>query len=262
MAFRMMKSLPLLQKFTQSTAISAARVDPVVNMVENRLLSVATFAKERGMVRNSVIAGSLWFVGDAIAQGIDQRGSGSDVYVWDWKRTMRMTGMGLFVSGPTLSVWYHYLHQKTSHLAASKTRLVLTKMAADQLIFEGPYLALNFCITSFLEGHSMDQLKEKFQNHFVPTFKVDCAVWPTAQAINFSVVPIKWQTPYCSVVCIFWNAFLSIVNHKDEDPLNNENELETINIDTSYLSNFNNVPMRRVDHAFQNVYRSGGIMWA
>ena len=49
---------------------------------------------------------------------------------------------------------------------------------------------------------------------FVPSYIADSVLWPVAQAINFSFVPVNLQPVYVNVLNVFWNAFLSYMANK------------------------------------------------
>lgn len=78
----------------------------------------------------------------------------------------------------------------------SKTKGIAAKVAADQLIFEPPFMTLFFTITSLLENRGplakplseeekkesvFDKITEKIRHEIVTTYLIDCCVWPTVQ---------------------------------------------------------------------------------
>lgn len=179
--------------------------------VQKVLHSYSRATAERPYRTNILTAGVLWFSGDVISQKADGR-AWSDL---DWRRTARITAYGLCVAGPVYCWWYSFLERKTAHLAQrSVWKYIAAKVAADQLIFEPPYLLLFFSLTSIMEGHTLHQIRSKLKQDYLSTFIVDCQVWPFAQVLNFRFVNPLYQSLVVNGVCVGWNAYLSFVKHK------------------------------------------------
>ncbi|RYG44337.1 Mpv17/PMP22 family protein [archaeon] len=48
-----------------------------------------------------------------------------------------------------------------------------------------------------------------------PTLKVNWLVWPTLQAINFSIVPLPYRILFVNTASLFWSAYLSSMANND-----------------------------------------------
>lgn len=48
------------------------------------------------------------------------------------------------------------------------------------------------------------------QEVYVTTYLADCAVWPVLQYVNFSYVPVQYQTLFVNIANLGWNTFLSL----------------------------------------------------
>ena len=55
---------------------------------------------------------------------------------------------------------------------------------------------------------------EKLRTSLWPTLIENWKVWPAAQVLNFSVVPLKFQILFVNCVAIWWNFVLSMMQHK------------------------------------------------
>lgn|SRR3990167_2397363 len=157
-------------------------------------------------------SGVLWFAGDLVAQKIEGKKH-------DWLRTCRMTMYGLCVAGPTFVWWYNFLDRNTLFLMKyGKPLFVAGKVFADQCIFEPIYLLVFFSATTALnhfdKPNTFELLKQKVKSEFVSTYIVDCTIWPTIQAVNFSIVPVRYHPLVVNTVNIGWNCFLDYVSHK------------------------------------------------
>jgi hypothetical protein len=62
-----------------------------------------------------------------------------------------------------------------------------------------------------LNGSNPNEIKEMVKDEYIRTFAIDTAVWPIAQAINFRLVPARFQALYVNFISIGWAAFLSLV---------------------------------------------------
>ena len=49
--------------------------------------------------------------------------------------------------------------------------------------------------------------------------QADWALWPAAQALNFSVIPAQFRVLYVCGVTLCWNTFLSYYKHKVSDDI-------------------------------------------
>ncbi|KAG2386547.1 hypothetical protein C9374_002291 [Naegleria lovaniensis] len=58
------------------------------------------------------------------------------------------------------------------------------------------------------------KIMSKLKKDYFHTFLVDMIVWPPLQYFNFFLVPSAYRVLYINFCCIFWNAFLSMQQHK------------------------------------------------
>lgn len=70
-----------------------------------------------------------------------------------------------------------------------------------------------FGTMGLLKGSSKTEIKELIEEEYVPTFIIDTAIWPVAQAINFRFVPARFQALYVNVISLGWAGFLSLVTN-------------------------------------------------
>lgn len=77
----------------------------------------AASVESHSFVRQGLMAGFFYCVGDITAQSIEYlnkaRESGSTTWAYDWRRTARMGTFGLLIAGPMLAGWYRTLHAVT-----------------------------------------------------------------------------------------------------------------------------------------------------
>lgn len=103
-------------------------------------------------------------------------------------------------------------------IPGNSVRAVVSKMVIDQTVFAPTIIASFFIGQGFLEGRTVDEVKEKFQRAFVPAMLANWSVWPAAQFVNFKFVPLPLQALYVNVVSLGWNTYLSLANAKHGKP--------------------------------------------
>ncbi|KAJ2339131.1 hypothetical protein GGF43_006712, partial [Coemansia sp. RSA 2618] len=92
---------------------------------------------------------------------------------------------------------------------SDKARAVLKRIAVDQTVF-APFASGAFVVgMGVLEGLGSDDLLERIRVQYPKVLLVGYLVWPAAQLINFSVVPLIYRVPFGSMVGLFWNTYLS-----------------------------------------------------
>jgi protein Mpv17 len=175
----------------------------------------------------------LWFTGDQVAQRLEGNKQ------IDWNRSCRMTAFGLCFAGPLYAWWYPFLERRTAHLlSGSQRKYIFTKVPfpvtnstniitpsahffkvlCDQTIFEIPFLTLFFTSTTIMEaGFRQPDLqgviKEEVKTKLPTTYALDCCLWPAAQVLNFTRVPVMYQSLFVNTLCTLWNSVLSFAKH-------------------------------------------------
>lgn len=67
-------------------------------------------------------------------------------------------------------------------------------------------------MTIVIDGGDWAAVKQRLRTRYLQTLVVNYAVWPTAQFINFLLLPSSLQVPFASTIGVFWNAYLSLKN--------------------------------------------------
>eukprot|EP01137_Pigoraptor_chileana_P011234 Opistho-2@61773 len=140
--------------------------------------SLSACIARQPLLANTALYSSLFLAGDVVQQRLEG-------HTVDWMRAARMGAVGL-VLGPFHHHWYAFIDRR---LPSSQGIInVVKKVTVDQALFAP------FCILSFfggvatLEGKPAADVKEEVGRKFWPTYKVDCAIWPVAQVLNFYFV--------------------------------------------------------------------------
>ncbi|RKP04191.1 hypothetical protein CXG81DRAFT_3577, partial [Caulochytrium protostelioides] len=125
----------------------------------------------------------------------------------DWHRVAVMTSFGLFAAGPAYTWWYRFLDRLVWKTA-------LTKVVADCILFDPPFLAFFFTSTNLMRGASLNEALAHLKDEFTTTYLIDLAIWTPIQIINFRWVPILVQPLVVNSFNVGWNTYLSYVTHR------------------------------------------------
>jgi len=67
-----------------------------------------------------------------------------------------------------------------------------------------------------MEGCSVDQIREKYGDMYIPALFANWRVWPLAQLINFRYMPLPYRVPFQSTCGVLWTIYLSILNSQED----------------------------------------------
>jgi len=163
------------------------------------------------LVTNTIVSGSLMGLGDYAQQSLERWTGNRAKNDHDWKRTGRMTTVGL-IAGPFVHGWYKFLD---SALKGTSKSIIVKKVLADQLVAAPSLLAGFFLGMGMLEGKSLALCVNELKEKFLFVFMIDCTFWPPLQVINFCFLPPHLRVLYVSSMVFFWDTFLSYAKHKD-----------------------------------------------
>jgi protein Mpv17 len=90
----------------------------------------------------------------------------------------------------------------------------MVKTALDQAFFSPAILAIFMGGISVLEGRSMDEIKQKFQNSYSNGLINSYCYWPFVNMFTFAIIPVHYRPIVNSCFGIGWNSYLSHMNQK------------------------------------------------
>ena len=109
--------------------------------------------------------------------------------------------------GPGLRYWYGFLDRAikghTPRIKAAK------KVLVDQLVCSPIFLGTFISVVGALQGENFEGIKRKLQSEYKDILLTNYYIWPLAQLVNFSLIPLNYQVLFAQVVAIFWNTYLS-----------------------------------------------------
>ena len=96
------------------------------------------------------------------------------------------------------------------------TRVVLLKCLCDQLFFATQQDFLFLLLCAYSDRKQLPQAIEEVKRTFLPTWLIDCSLWPVVNFVGFAMVPYTLQPTYMACVQFFWQIYLSSVAAKEE----------------------------------------------
>ncbi|KAI9477380.1 hypothetical protein BX667DRAFT_506523 [Coemansia mojavensis] len=176
----------------------------------------------------SLFSGSVSATGNIIAQYLDTWSSGSNqtettfFSKYDPLKTARFFVYGVCFA-PVSYRWHAFLNHrfplealakasaaaKSGQSLSGKAAAVFKRISVDQIVF-APLASGAFVVgMGVLEGLNMEKLRERVRLQYPQVLLAGYLVWPAAQLINFSLVPLMYRVQFGSLVGLFWNTYLS-----------------------------------------------------
>lgn len=166
------------------------------------------FSKKYLLYTNTGISVIMSCAGDGLQQKYQVLQK--EIPGWD-KRRSRDVGITGFMFGPFCHYWYQYLDRWfPGHTAA----IVAKKLIVDQLICSPVVISSFLFVTSYLEGKRNKELTDEMIKKGKTLYLAEWIVWPPAQLINFSVVPLKYRVLFDSGVSFGFDWYFSAVKYR------------------------------------------------
>lgn len=167
------------------------------------------FLVRKPYLAQSIQVSVLMGAGDVLAQTFVEKKSIKEINVY---RTFQFAGIGFCFIGPCLRLWYGQLEKICKH-QRHRWKMAITKVSLDQLVFAPIFLTAITTIVSLLQGMELQNVIKRLKNDYWELLRANYCIWPLAQLINFSVVPLNYQVLFVQVIAIVWNTYLSVKLH-------------------------------------------------
>ncbi|GAB0099571.1 mpv17-like protein [Sergentomyia squamirostris] len=170
---------------------------------------VKTFFRQRPLVANSIIYGSLYVGAEFSQQWITRKIFAKPPEAIDQTALGRYAVMGTFIYSPILYGWYKWLDKR---YVGTALKILLPKLAMDQFVLTPVLLVVFFTGMSVMEG-AEDKVQECRQK-FIPTFIRSCLFWLPVQTLNFIFIPPAFRVTYMGVCAFAWVNILCWVKRQ------------------------------------------------
>jgi len=210
-----------------------------MNLVANSVVmkQIRSYFAVHPIKSQSLLAGTLWAVGDFISQKYIERDVDEDnpnamttsdktshpsFMNLNWKRVGTMVIYGTLLQGPMNYYWYRALSKHVDGKYSKKSKEILLKVCVDQMIM-GPtqlILFISFCtvVEKLLAGKKVtsEAVTHKIHSKFLNMFLVDLSIWPFVQSLNFAFVHPRYQPVVVNSVSVVYNTILTYIQHHAE----------------------------------------------
>ena len=180
-------------------------------MFKHAFIRLQLFFKKPKFIPLLLFNGLSCVVMDSIADCFEQKIIENRPTPYDYNRTFTFSATGFF-GGCSDHIWY-YLIEKG--FPGRTRRNITIKVTLDQFFYSAFEIVGFFILYNLIDGkgyrEGIDELKKKF----VETLTVSYLIWPIAQIINFTFVPLSLRVIYSEVVSLVWSTYLSWVKHRD-----------------------------------------------
>lgn len=121
-----------------------------------------------------------------------------------------------------------------SKLPGRTFNTVVKKVLVDQTIASPIVISLFFITLGIMRQESLNQTMTEIREKFIRLYKAEWIVWPTAQIINFWILPLKYRVLYDNTISLGYDVYTSMVIN--EPVQNKELNERTIKIRKEQLS--------------------------
>ncbi len=141
------------------------------------------------------------------AEYISQKMAGIE----DQKRINTFTMWGMFLGIPN-----HFWQQIIATYGPDPLKSIwnfLATLAIDHICWKIPILYIFVTYVTYRQSSKNSTLSdawEKSKRINPPIQKAAVLVWPTAQILNFLIIPLPLRTLYMNVTLLFWTIYLAI----------------------------------------------------
>lgn len=107
------------------------------------------------------------------------------------------------------------------------TIATIARVTVDQLVFSPFILAVFMGGISILEGRTAEEIKEKYKSSYFTGLMNAYRFWPFVNLFTFACIPVHYRPIVNSSFGLIWNSYLSHLNQKATQALQNNNASAT-----------------------------------
>ena len=166
-----------------------------------------------------ITSGVLTGTGDVIAQQLIEK-----VDTHDLRRNTKMACLGLFFTGPAQFKMYLTVDKLWP---LSDRRSIVKKVVATQLLWAPFIIGSIFVMSDLLDGRTMEEMEAKLRTSYLRTLRTGYMLWPAAQLVIFTYVPLNLRGPITNCIALFWNTYLTWTINKKVDFESNDGNFKS-----------------------------------
>ncbi|XP_070505915.1 mpv17-like protein 2 [Chironomus tepperi] len=172
--------------------------------LSNNLIKVS-FSDKFLLTTNCLISVSLSSVGDIIEQNLE-------IYRKEIEKYDIIRSRNMAASGLTVGVFCHFWYKVLDNRLPGRTfKIVVKKVLVDQMIASPIVISLFFVTLGLMKRESMNETMIEIREKFLRLYKAEWVVWPTAQVVNFWILPLKYRVLYDNTISLGYDVYTSMV---------------------------------------------------
>ncbi|KAL2930029.1 Protein SYM1 [Bienertia sinuspersici] len=156
----------------------------------------------RPILTKSVSSSLIYMVADITSQTIAPPSSEP----YDIIRTLRMTGYGGMILGPTLHYWFNFL---SKILPGRDLLTTVKKMTLGQTVFGPIMTAIFFSMNAAFQGENSGEIFARLKRDLLPTMLNGIMYWPICDFITFKFVPVQLQPLVSNSFSYVWTVYMT-----------------------------------------------------
>mmetsp|Transcript_57822 Transcript_57822/g.126525 ORF Transcript_57822/g.126525 Transcript_57822/m.126525 type:complete len:249 (-) Transcript_57822:96-842(-) len=143
------------------------------------------------------------------ALGMDCQGQAVHAYhALDWGRTARMMAWSFSTGTPLAHYWFNWLDRTIRPRKPTTPLTACIKVALDQALMSPVGLCVFFGTQRLLEGEPHLTVMD-LESKLLPALIAGWSVWPLANLITFSVIPLQQRVLFVNIIAIGYTSYLS-----------------------------------------------------
>ncbi|KAK6938594.1 Mpv17/PMP22 [Dillenia turbinata] len=158
--------------------------------------------ESRPLITKSITSSLIYTAADLTSQAITVQPSDS----FDFKRTLRMAGFGMFILGPSQHAWFNFV---ANVLPRQDMVTILKKLLMGQVIYGPSINSVFFSLNAALQGESAGDIVARLKRDLLPTLRNGLLYWPVCDFFTFKFVPVHLQPLMNSSFAYIWTIYLT-----------------------------------------------------
>ncbi|KAE9551971.1 hypothetical protein FO519_004823 [Halicephalobus sp. NKZ332] len=153
-----------------------------------------------------VVSGALAGTSDVLCQKLIEKNER-----WDYQRTAKFAGLISCLIAPMSYKWFQFLER---FLPGKDIKVALKRTALDQILGAPIFASIFLFNLNLLETKNIHNSVVKTSQLLFPVMSTNYKIWPFIQLVNLSVIPIQYRVVMVQFCGLFWNMYISFVQHK------------------------------------------------
>ena len=113
--------------------------------------------------------------------------------------------------------WFRLLER---YIPGKNIKAALKRTAFDQILGAPIFASIFLFNLNFLETKNFQSSIMRTNQLILPVMSTNYKIWPFIQFINLSIIPIQYRVVVVQFCGLFWNMYISFIQHKEPSKVN------------------------------------------